>query len=127
MIQDELYHYGVKGMKWGVRRYQNKDGSLTAEGKKHVSNFKKYQSLSKKADQESTRLIKSDKRLQRDFGAGADDDEFLEYVARTKYGIDTTSFWNSVVDRKNFYAQNSKSIKTGSKIVAKYSSKKVKK
>ena len=31
---NELYHYGVKGMKWGQRRYQNKDGSLTREGKK---------------------------------------------------------------------------------------------
>ena len=31
---NELYHHGVKGMKWGVRRYQNKDGSLTLEGKK---------------------------------------------------------------------------------------------
>lgn len=30
----ELYHHGVKGMKWGVRRYQNKDGSLTPAGKK---------------------------------------------------------------------------------------------
>lgn len=29
-----IYHSGVKGMKWGVRRYQNKDGSLTPEGKK---------------------------------------------------------------------------------------------
>lgn len=32
--QNELYHYGVKGMKWGVRRWQNRDGSLTAAGKK---------------------------------------------------------------------------------------------
>ena len=30
----ELYHHGVKGMKWGVRRYQNADGSLTAAGKR---------------------------------------------------------------------------------------------
>ena len=32
----ELYHYGVKGMKWGQRRYQNKDGTLTQAGKQHA-------------------------------------------------------------------------------------------
>lgn len=30
----ELYHYGIKGQKWGIRRWQNEDGSLTSEGKK---------------------------------------------------------------------------------------------
>lgn len=32
----ELYHWGVRGMRWGVRRYQNKDGSLTDRGKKRL-------------------------------------------------------------------------------------------
>ena len=31
---NELYHHGIRGMKWGVRRYQNKDGTLTNAGKK---------------------------------------------------------------------------------------------
>ena len=34
--RDELEHHGVRGMKWGVRRYQNPDGSLTAAGKRRI-------------------------------------------------------------------------------------------
>ena len=35
----ELYHHGIKGQKWGVRRYQNEDGTLTEEGKKRYNSI----------------------------------------------------------------------------------------
>lgn len=40
MTESELYHHGIKGQKWGVRRFQNEDGSLTSAGKKHVAERK---------------------------------------------------------------------------------------
>lgn len=43
ITNEELYHHGVKGMKWGVRRYQNKDGSLTPSGKKRYSDKSPYE------------------------------------------------------------------------------------
>ena len=39
-MSNELMHYGVLGMKWGIRRYRNKDGTLTTAGKKRLSNDK---------------------------------------------------------------------------------------
>lgn len=35
-MNNELYHHGIKGMRWGIRRYQNPDGSLTPAGKKRL-------------------------------------------------------------------------------------------
>lgn len=47
--KDEVKHYGILGMKWGVRRYQNKDGTLTPAGKKRYDQDVRT-NLSKKKD-----------------------------------------------------------------------------
>ena len=47
MDQNELYHHGIKGQKWGVRRYQNPDGSLTNAGKKKYGTKSNYEKVLK--------------------------------------------------------------------------------
>ena len=51
--EDEIYHHGIKGMKWGVRRYQNKDGTLTAAGKKR----RKSEDLSSMSNEELRKKV----------------------------------------------------------------------
>ena len=55
----ELYHHGIKGMKWGVRRYQNADGSLTDAGKKKygkMSNDKLSKTLKKQVQKKRAEI-----------------------------------------------------------------------
>ena len=55
MENPELKHWGIKGMKWGIRRYQNKDGSLTRAGKKRQADNLEKARQAKKAKQDEIR------------------------------------------------------------------------
>ena len=61
----ELYHHGIKGQKWGVRRFQNEDGSLTSAGK---GRYRKGREVSREyisiRDKERERLQKSSKKYR---------------------------------------------------------------
>lgn len=78
MENNSLYHWGVKGMKWGVRRYQNKDGTLTDAGKKRYERDIK-DNLAKKKDKRIDTSKPDPNRWEK------------EDLERTKKTVDATS------------------------------------
>lgn len=84
----ELYHWGIRGMKWGVRRYQNKDGSLTKAGRKRYDaeneKLKEREKTIKNRESVSEKLSKlDDKKAELDAREAA-----LKGNKRTKDDVD---------------------------------------
>lgn len=65
-MENELMHWGIKGMKWGVRRYQNKDGSLTPAGKRRyeqeMAKLKEEEKIAKNKLRTQAKLNKLDEK-----------------------------------------------------------------
>lgn len=64
MDELELQHHGIKGQKWGIRRFQNADGSLTAAGKQRVSEVKKRTDSRNRGTLSNAQLKAKIERLQ---------------------------------------------------------------
>ena len=75
-----IEHHGIKGQKWGVRRYQNKDGSLTEEGRKRFGRMKPdavRKQMQKAVNTARGERHGSSNRWSRDKGIGTESEKFM--------------------------------------------------
>lgn len=107
IYESELYHHGIIGQKWGIRRYQNKDGSLTAAGRKRVAKLEgelsglKVNSSGKSAAPRKKVSEMTDEELDRAISRGKKEDEYRKYYPdpKSKKYFDGKEFTVKILSR----------------------------
>lgn len=87
---DELMHYGVKGMKWGVRRYQRKDGSLTGAGKRRLKKALRGDTELKNTDKVYREKVAKPLKKSKEYARMKDTTDFLKAIGdeARRQGVD---------------------------------------
>lgn len=108
-----LAHHGIKGQKWGVRRFQNKDGSLTAAGKKRYGEDSPNRQLKKKYAKTRDELDSAWKQRSDEYSS-LDEAKMKELDERSQKisGMDYWDAWDAaekeyLKDRENFKYEGS--------------------
>ena len=81
-MENQIYHHGVKGMKWGRRRYQNPDGTLTPDGKNRYGGSSEG---SVKDSRRTKRLAKAVDRQKKVVESWQDTSEIKDKKGKTLY------------------------------------------
>lgn len=84
VYSDELCHYGIRGMRWGIRRYQNSDGSLTTAGRKRYSTGKHHSIFTRKKTTSKVKTKPSEKKPKQKSVSEMSDAELNAFLNRKR-------------------------------------------